>query len=171
MVSIYENAKLRAQLFDKVFEQVDTTKGTSTNTKFANQSIERKPSLQPVRKNLVVRQPNAFQSERTTSSKSVPQKVMRRMICPNNQSTSKLGTQTQESKYEHDNMDCPKECYGLILSSLLGKKANISPNVGRLIFFKLLCATDEIKDMTFDVYALPCYGLVLFVMALFIYAL
>ncbi|GKC41722.1 integrase, catalytic region, zinc finger, CCHC-type containing protein [Tanacetum coccineum] len=35
-----------------------------------------KPSLQPVRKNLVVRQPNAFQSEHTTSSKHrVPQKV------------------------------------------------------------------------------------------------
>ncbi|GKG11618.1 hypothetical protein Tco_0343018, partial [Tanacetum coccineum] len=46
--TIYENAKLRAQLFDKVSEQVDTTKGTSTNTKFANQSTERKPSLQPV---------------------------------------------------------------------------------------------------------------------------
>ncbi|GKA67519.1 retrovirus-related pol polyprotein from transposon TNT 1-94, partial [Tanacetum coccineum] len=74
--TIYENAKLRAQLFDKVSEQVDTTKGTSTNTKFANQSTERKPSLHPVRKNLVVRQPNAFQSEHTTSSKNrVPQKV------------------------------------------------------------------------------------------------
>ncbi|GJT01347.1 retrovirus-related pol polyprotein from transposon TNT 1-94 [Tanacetum coccineum] len=45
--TIYENAKLRAQLFDKVSDQVDTTKGTSTNTKFANQSTERKPSLQP----------------------------------------------------------------------------------------------------------------------------
>ncbi|GJW39516.1 retrovirus-related pol polyprotein from transposon TNT 1-94 [Tanacetum coccineum] len=74
--TIYENAKLRAQLFDKVSEQVDTTKGTSTNTKFANQSTERKPSLQPVRKNFVVRQPNAFQSNHTTSSKNrVPLKV------------------------------------------------------------------------------------------------
>ncbi|GJY41172.1 retrovirus-related pol polyprotein from transposon TNT 1-94 [Tanacetum coccineum] len=36
--TIYENAKLRAQLFDKVSEQKDTTKGTSANTKFANQS-------------------------------------------------------------------------------------------------------------------------------------
>ncbi|GJZ57559.1 retrovirus-related pol polyprotein from transposon TNT 1-94 [Tanacetum coccineum] len=41
--TIYENAKLRAQLFDKVSEQVDTTKGTSTNTKFAKQSILGKP--------------------------------------------------------------------------------------------------------------------------------
>ncbi|GJY26490.1 hypothetical protein Tco_0401216 [Tanacetum coccineum] len=39
MISIYENAKLRAQLFDKVSDQVDTTKGTSTNTKFANHKV------------------------------------------------------------------------------------------------------------------------------------
>ncbi|GJV53338.1 hypothetical protein Tco_1449079 [Tanacetum coccineum] len=41
--SIYENAKLRAQLFDKVSEQKITTKGTSMNTQFAKQSILRKP--------------------------------------------------------------------------------------------------------------------------------
>ncbi|GJT71071.1 hypothetical protein Tco_1030357 [Tanacetum coccineum] len=46
----------------------------------------------------------------------------------------------------------------------------ISPNV-EVSFFKLLCTTDDIEDMTFDVYALPCYGLVLFVTALFIHAL
>ncbi|GKB93419.1 hypothetical protein Tco_0979556 [Tanacetum coccineum] len=46
----------------------------------------------------------------------------------------------------------------------------ISPNV-EVSFFKLLCITDDIEDMTFSVYALPCYGLVLFVMALFIHAL
>ncbi|GKB70287.1 hypothetical protein Tco_0931699 [Tanacetum coccineum] len=39
--TIYENAKLRAQLFDKVSDQQDTTKGTSANTKFANQSTSR----------------------------------------------------------------------------------------------------------------------------------
>ncbi|GKD47516.1 zinc finger, CCHC-type containing protein [Tanacetum coccineum] len=49
-------------------------------------------------------------------------------------------------------------------------RLTISPNV-EVSFFKLLCATDEIEDMTFDVYALPCYGLVLFVTALFIHAL
>nr|GEV95063.1 hypothetical protein [Tanacetum cinerariifolium] len=41
--TIYENAKLRAQLFDKVSEQKDTTRGTSTNTKFAKKSILGKP--------------------------------------------------------------------------------------------------------------------------------
>ncbi|GJW91078.1 putative reverse transcriptase domain-containing protein [Tanacetum coccineum] len=37
--TIYENAKLRAQLFDKTSEQKDTTKGTSVNTQFRKQSI------------------------------------------------------------------------------------------------------------------------------------
>nr|GEV74955.1 hypothetical protein [Tanacetum cinerariifolium] len=41
--TIYENAKLRVQLFDKVFEQKDTTRGTSADTKFAKQSIFKKP--------------------------------------------------------------------------------------------------------------------------------
>ncbi|GKD15039.1 hypothetical protein Tco_1199446, partial [Tanacetum coccineum] len=41
--TIYENATLRAQLFDKASEQKDVTKGTSVNTKFANQSILGKP--------------------------------------------------------------------------------------------------------------------------------
>nr|GEV54502.1 retrovirus-related Pol polyprotein from transposon TNT 1-94 [Tanacetum cinerariifolium] len=36
---IYENDTLKAQLFDKVSEQKDTTKGTSVNTKFSKQSI------------------------------------------------------------------------------------------------------------------------------------
>nr|GFC46987.1 hypothetical protein [Tanacetum cinerariifolium] len=35
---IYENAKLRAQLFDTISDQKDTTRGTSANTKFARQS-------------------------------------------------------------------------------------------------------------------------------------
>ncbi|GJX59839.1 retrovirus-related pol polyprotein from transposon TNT 1-94 [Tanacetum coccineum] len=41
--SIYENVKLRAQLFDKVSEQKNTIKGTSVNTLFAKQSILGKP--------------------------------------------------------------------------------------------------------------------------------
>ncbi|GJV07252.1 retrovirus-related pol polyprotein from transposon TNT 1-94 [Tanacetum coccineum] len=41
--TIYKKAKLRAQLFDKVSEQKDITKGTSVNTKFTKQSILGKP--------------------------------------------------------------------------------------------------------------------------------
>nr|GEZ58692.1 hypothetical protein [Tanacetum cinerariifolium] len=41
--TIYENAKLRVQLFDKVPKQKDTTRGTSANTKFAKHSIMGKP--------------------------------------------------------------------------------------------------------------------------------
>ncbi|GJX35023.1 hypothetical protein Tco_0246580 [Tanacetum coccineum] len=74
--TVYENAKLRAQLFDKVSEQKDTSNGTSTNTKFANQLTERKPFLQSLRNQFVVRQPNAFQSKRQNVSKTqIPQKV------------------------------------------------------------------------------------------------
>nr|GEX22878.1 retrovirus-related Pol polyprotein from transposon TNT 1-94 [Tanacetum cinerariifolium] len=41
--TIYENAKLRAQLFKKVSVQKDNRRGTSTNTKFARESILGKP--------------------------------------------------------------------------------------------------------------------------------
>nr|GEY12673.1 hypothetical protein [Tanacetum cinerariifolium] len=41
--TIYENAKLRAQLFKKVSLQKDNKRGTSRNTKFAKQSILGKP--------------------------------------------------------------------------------------------------------------------------------
>nr|GEV00470.1 copia protein [Tanacetum cinerariifolium] len=41
--TIYENAKLRAQLFKKVSLQKDNKRGMSTNTKFAKQSILGKP--------------------------------------------------------------------------------------------------------------------------------
>nr|GEU98763.1 retrovirus-related Pol polyprotein from transposon TNT 1-94 [Tanacetum cinerariifolium] len=43
--TIYENAKLRAQLFKKVSVQKDNTCGTSTNTKFSKQSILGKPPM------------------------------------------------------------------------------------------------------------------------------
>ncbi|GKC11965.1 retrovirus-related pol polyprotein from transposon TNT 1-94, partial [Tanacetum coccineum] len=106
--TIYENAKLRAQLFDKVSEQEDTTKGTSTNTKFANQSTERKPSLQPVRKNLVVRQPNAFQSERTTSSKNrVPQKVAETNDLSKLVTSNSVPTPQESKIVKHDNVIAP----------------------------------------------------------------
>nr|GEY62015.1 hypothetical protein [Tanacetum cinerariifolium] len=41
--TIYENAKLRAKLFNKVSDQKDTKRGKSANTKFAKQSILGKP--------------------------------------------------------------------------------------------------------------------------------
>ncbi|GJY55461.1 hypothetical protein Tco_0454576 [Tanacetum coccineum] len=67
---IYENAKLREQLHTKSFEQNNTVKGTSVNTKFAKPSILGKPPLQPFINQSVVRQPTAFQSERPKSSKT-----------------------------------------------------------------------------------------------------
>nr|GEV88180.1 hypothetical protein [Tanacetum cinerariifolium] len=43
--TIYKNAKLRTQLFKKVFDQKDNTHDTSKNTKFAKQSILEKPPM------------------------------------------------------------------------------------------------------------------------------
>nr|GEY14447.1 hypothetical protein [Tanacetum cinerariifolium] len=42
---IYENAKLRAQLFKKVYVQKDNTRGMSKNTMFVKQSILGKPPM------------------------------------------------------------------------------------------------------------------------------
>ncbi|GJV83816.1 hypothetical protein Tco_1523714 [Tanacetum coccineum] len=96
--TIYENAKLRAQLFDKVSDQKDTTKGTSTNTKFANQSTERKPFLQSLRNQFVIRQPNAFKSERQNASKTqIPQKVDKTHDLSNSVTSNSVPT-TEESK-------------------------------------------------------------------------
>nr|GEU52636.1 integrase, catalytic region, zinc finger, CCHC-type, peptidase aspartic, catalytic [Tanacetum cinerariifolium] len=82
----------------EVSEQKDTTKGTSTNTKFTNQSTERKPFLQSLRNTFVVRQPNEFQSERLNFSKA---RVLQKVDKTNDMSnpvTSKLVPTTKESK-------------------------------------------------------------------------
>ncbi|GJX39276.1 reverse transcriptase domain-containing protein [Tanacetum coccineum] len=69
-----ENADLKAQIQEKVFANVALKnelrklKG-SVDTKFANASILGKPPLQPSRNHSVVRQPNAFKSERPRISK------------------------------------------------------------------------------------------------------
>ncbi|GKD61326.1 hypothetical protein Tco_1298835 [Tanacetum coccineum] len=61
-----ENADLKAQIQEKVFANVTLKnelrklKGTSVDTKFAKPSILGKPVLQPLRNQLVVRQPTAF---------------------------------------------------------------------------------------------------------------
>nr|GEV84124.1 copia protein [Tanacetum cinerariifolium] len=99
--TIYENAKLGAQLFDKVFEQKDTTKGMSVNTKFVNQTNLEKLSLLSVRNHYVVREPNAFQSEQT---KRVPPKVIE-LNDLTNPVTSNSIPMTKESKIvENDNV-------------------------------------------------------------------
>ncbi|GJU26752.1 hypothetical protein Tco_1165373 [Tanacetum coccineum] len=65
-----ENADLKAQIQDKVFanaalkNELRKLNGTSVDTKFAKPSILGKPILQPHRNQSVVRQPNAFKSER-----------------------------------------------------------------------------------------------------------
>ncbi|GKC11092.1 hypothetical protein Tco_1007874, partial [Tanacetum coccineum] len=70
-----ENADLKAQIQEKVFanaalnNELRKLKGNSVDTKFAKASILGKPPLQPSRNHLVVRQPNAFTSERPRISR------------------------------------------------------------------------------------------------------
>ncbi|GJU23087.1 hypothetical protein Tco_1156429 [Tanacetum coccineum] len=70
-----ENADLKAQIQEKVFanaalkNELRKLKGNSVDTKFAKASILGKPSLEPSRNHLVVRQPNAFTSERPRISR------------------------------------------------------------------------------------------------------
>nr|GEW23053.1 hypothetical protein [Tanacetum cinerariifolium] len=63
--TIYENAKLRAQLFDKVSNQKNTACGKSANTKFAKQSILGKPPK--------VGETQALSKPVTSNSISIPQ--------------------------------------------------------------------------------------------------
>ncbi|GJW44674.1 hypothetical protein Tco_0073473 [Tanacetum coccineum] len=70
-----KNADLKAQIQEKVFvnaalkNKLRKLKGNSVDTKFAKTSILGKPPLQPSRNHSVVRQPNAFKSERPRISK------------------------------------------------------------------------------------------------------
>ncbi|GJS08712.1 hypothetical protein Tco_0365508 [Tanacetum coccineum] len=65
-----KNADLKARIQEKVFanatlkNELRKLKGNNVDTKFAKASILGKPPLQPSRNHLVVRQPNAFKSER-----------------------------------------------------------------------------------------------------------
>ncbi|GJU12928.1 hypothetical protein Tco_1135324 [Tanacetum coccineum] len=69
------NADLKAQIQEKVFaiaalkNELRKLKENSIDTKFAKTSVLGKPVLQPLINQLVVRQPNAFKSERPKISK------------------------------------------------------------------------------------------------------
>nr|GEX67327.1 retrovirus-related Pol polyprotein from transposon TNT 1-94 [Tanacetum cinerariifolium] len=78
---IYENAKLRAQLFNKVSEQKDITCGKSANTKFAKQSILGKPpkvgKIQPLSKPVTSNSiPVLQESKVVKNDKNVKSKVV-----------------------------------------------------------------------------------------------
>ncbi|GJY60774.1 hypothetical protein Tco_0461431, partial [Tanacetum coccineum] len=70
-----KNADLKAQIQEKVFanaalkNELRKLKGNIIDSKFAKASILGKPPLQPSRNHLVVRQPNAFTSERPRMSR------------------------------------------------------------------------------------------------------
>ncbi|GJZ82476.1 hypothetical protein Tco_0647649 [Tanacetum coccineum] len=72
---ITQNANLKAQIQKKVFaivslkNELRKSKGKSVDIKFAKPSVLGKPILQPLRNQLVVKQPTAFKSERPKTSK------------------------------------------------------------------------------------------------------
>nr|GEU56300.1 ribonuclease H-like domain-containing protein [Tanacetum cinerariifolium] len=72
---IAKNDEFKAQLQEKGFaiaalkNKLRNLKGNSVNTKFAKQSVLRKPILQPHRNQPIVRQPTEFKSERPRISK------------------------------------------------------------------------------------------------------
>ncbi|GKB87550.1 hypothetical protein Tco_0959822 [Tanacetum coccineum] len=105
----YKNLFDTINLFDKVFEQKDTTKGTSTNNEFANQSTERKPSLQSLRNTFIRRQPNIFQSERPNFSKTrVPQKVNKTNDFSNLVTSNSVPTTKESKVVENDKVIAPR---------------------------------------------------------------
>nr|GEU38665.1 hypothetical protein [Tanacetum cinerariifolium] len=91
--TIYENAKLRAQLFDKFYEQKDTTRGTNANTNFEKQSILGKP-------------PSSFRPKLyvvTPLSKSTAFPKVGEMNALSNQVTSNSVPSSQESNVVKNN--------------------------------------------------------------------
>ncbi|GKA34785.1 retrovirus-related pol polyprotein from transposon TNT 1-94 [Tanacetum coccineum] len=103
--NMFDSINLRAQLYDKVSEQKDITKGTSANTKFANQSTLGKQFLQPLRNHFVVRQPNAFQSER---QKRVPLKVTETNDLLNPVTSNSVPITTKANFVENDKVITPE---------------------------------------------------------------
>ncbi|GJW00946.1 hypothetical protein Tco_1556197 [Tanacetum coccineum] len=97
--------KVRTHVF---LTKWDNHKSVRVQYKVANQSTERKPSLQPVRKNFVVRQPNAFQSDHTTSSKNrVPQKVDKTNDLSKPVTSNSVPTPQESKIVKHDNVIAP----------------------------------------------------------------
>ncbi|GKC04696.1 hypothetical protein Tco_0996306 [Tanacetum coccineum] len=97
--TIYENAKLRAQLFDNISEQKDTTRGTSANTKFAKKSTLVKPHSSSRPKLYAV----------TPLPKSMTFPKVGEMNALSNQVTSNLVPSSHESKVmKNDNVIAPR---------------------------------------------------------------
>ncbi|GKE92948.1 hypothetical protein Tco_1574043 [Tanacetum coccineum] len=80
----------------------------SANTKFANQSILGRPFLQPIRNNFVVRQPNAFPSERPKfSNNRVPQNIDKTNDLPKLVTSNSVPITKELRVMKNDNMIAP----------------------------------------------------------------
>nr|GEU65990.1 hypothetical protein [Tanacetum cinerariifolium] len=95
--TIYENAKLRSQLFDKVSEQKDTTIGTSTNIKFAKQSILGKPPSS---------RPKLYDVTPLPKSKAIP-KIDESRALSKPVTSNSVPTSTESKVVKNDNVISP----------------------------------------------------------------
>ncbi|GKE80546.1 hypothetical protein Tco_1550546, partial [Tanacetum coccineum] len=108
--TIYENAKLRAQLFDRTSEQKDFTKGTSVNTQFKKQSIMGKPPSSSGSK--------LYSVTPFPKSKGLPK--INETHALSKPVTSNSVLTPQESKVMKNDNVIAQECLRLILLILLG---------------------------------------------------
>ncbi|GJX15976.1 hypothetical protein Tco_0216808 [Tanacetum coccineum] len=108
--TIYENAKLRAQLFDRTSEQKDFIKGTSVNTQFKKQSIMGKPPSSSGSK--------LYSVTPFPKSKGLPK--INETHALSKPVTSNSVPTPQESKVMKNDNVIAQECLGLILLRLLG---------------------------------------------------
>ncbi|GJR65059.1 hypothetical protein Tco_0011124 [Tanacetum coccineum] len=97
--NLFDSISLRAQLFDKVSEQKDITKGASVNTKFANQSTKRKPSLQSLNKETVFA---------IFSKTQIPPKVVETNDLSNPVTSNLVPTTTESKVVTNNNVIAPK---------------------------------------------------------------
>ncbi|GKB26882.1 retrovirus-related pol polyprotein from transposon TNT 1-94 [Tanacetum coccineum] len=111
--------QLRAQLFDKVSEQIDTNKGTSVNTQFCKQSILGKPPS--------FSEPKLYSVTPFPKSKCLPKidetHALSKPVTSNSVPTP------QELKDVKNDKVITQECLGLILLRLLRKKSMYLTNL------------------------------------------
>ncbi|GKF93377.1 hypothetical protein Tco_0280096, partial [Tanacetum coccineum] len=116
--NLFDSINLRDQLFDKVFEQKDTTRGTSANTKFAKQSILGTPPSSS--------RPKLYDVTPLPKSTAIPKVGETNAL--SNQVTSNLVPSSQELKVmENDNVIDPsntsrenKFCLSITLEQAFG---------------------------------------------------
>nr|GEW58339.1 reverse transcriptase domain-containing protein [Tanacetum cinerariifolium] len=98
--TIYKNAKLRTQLFKKVYDQKDNTRDTSSNTKFAKQSVmENLPKVGVDNTKTRRPQPGSnTKNDRVLSASKSSQSKNKRVEVKNKQEKDKIRTKPDKKR-------------------------------------------------------------------------